>query len=117
MTDTSDLPAMSVDVDDEGVITIRGDLDVATAPAAARVVAEHAREGTDTVLDLGQLDFMDSSGLRVLLVAANRAAKHGDAIHIRALTPAVERLLVYTGTTELFVLPGAAASGAPVRAE
>lgn len=108
MTETNELPAMSVDVDEHGVIIIRGDLDVATAPAAARVVAEHAHEGSDVVLDLGELEFMDSSGLRVLLVAANRAAKHGDAVHIRALTPAVDRLLAFTGTAELFVLPGAA---------
>ncbi len=115
VTEINDLPAISVDVDDHGVITIRGDLDVATAPMAARIVAEHAHEGADTVLDLGELAFMDSSGLRVLLVAANRAAKNGNAVRIRAVTPAVERLLAFTGTSELFVLPGARTTGAVVR--
>ena len=112
MTEINDLPAMSLDVDDHGVITIRGDLDVATAPTAARVVAAHCHEGADTVLDLGELGFMDSSGLRVLLLAANRAAKYGDAVRIRAITPAVERLLSYTGTADLFVLPGASTTAA-----
>lgn len=116
MTDINELPSMTVDVDDHGVITIRGDLDVATAPVAGRVVAEHAHPGGTIVLDLGDVEFMDSSGLRVLLLAANRASREGGSVRLRALTPAVERLLALTGTVELFVLPGRDADGSALAA-
>lgn len=97
--------AITIEVDDDDVIVIRGDLDVATAPMASRFVNEHSRPSGQTVFDLGELEFMDSSGLRVLLLAANRATKHGGSVRLRAVAPAVERLLMFTGTAPLFEIP------------
>jgi anti-anti-sigma factor len=62
--------------DGRAVVLIRGELDLATAPDLECVVAEHLDTGKDVVVDLRELEFMDSTGLRVL-VAADARVKDG----------------------------------------
>jgi anti-sigma B factor antagonist len=54
------------------VVLIRGELDLATAPDLERVVYEHLDAQRDVVVDLRELDFMDSTGLRVLVASHAR---------------------------------------------
>jgi anti-anti-sigma factor len=54
------------------VVLIRGELDLATAPDLERVVSEHLEAQRDVVVDLRELEFMDSTGLRVLVAAHTR---------------------------------------------
>jgi anti-anti-sigma factor len=58
--------------DGRTVVLIRGELDLATAPELERVIGEHLDAGGDVVVDLRELAFMDSSGLRVLVAAHTR---------------------------------------------
>jgi anti-sigma B factor antagonist len=55
------------------VVLIRGELDLATAPELEKVVVERLDAGDEVVVDLRELDFMDSTGLRVLVHAHARA--------------------------------------------
>ncbi len=50
-------------------LTLRGELDLGTAERLERALAE---AGEDVLLDLRGLTFMDSTGVRVLLEAAER---------------------------------------------
>jgi anti-anti-sigma factor len=52
-------------------LTLRGELDLGTAERLERALAE---AGDDVLLDLRGLTFMDSTGVRVLLEAAERGA-------------------------------------------
>ena len=63
--------------DDRVVVTPRGELDMATAPELEQAVMPRLRDGRWIVLDLRSLDFIDSSGLRVV-VGAHRAAEERD---------------------------------------
>lgn len=54
----------------------RGELDLATAPSLEGPLLEALHEGTHVVLDLRSLEFMDSTGVRVL-VAGHQAAAGG----------------------------------------
>ena len=67
----------------------RGELDLATAPELEdRVLAAvRAAEG-DVVLDLRELTFMDSTGVRTI-VAAHQAAKESGA-DLRVVRPAAD---------------------------
>jgi anti-anti-sigma factor len=56
------------------VVTPRGELDMASAPELEQTVLPRVRNGGWVLLDLRSLDFIDSSGLRVV-VAAHRAAE------------------------------------------
>ena len=57
-------------------VTPRGELDMASAPELEEAVLPALRDGRWVVLDLRTLDFIDSSGLRVV-VSAHRLADEG----------------------------------------
>ncbi len=59
---------------DRIVLTPRGELDMASAPELEQAIMPHLNEGAWVLLDLRSLDFIDSSGLRVV-VGAHRAAE------------------------------------------
>ena len=63
---------LTVARDDRGAcrLTLRGELDLATVPRLEHALAN---AGEDVVLDLRGLTFMDSTGVRVLLEAAEAA--------------------------------------------
>ena len=62
------------DSDGRAVVEVRGELDLATAPDLEAALLERLDAGEDVVLDLRELQFMDSSGLRVVITAHARAA-------------------------------------------
>jgi anti-anti-sigma factor len=68
------------------VVSLRGELDLATAPAFEEVVNEHLTAGGDVVVDLRELTFMDSTGLRVLVHAHARV---GDEQRFLVVRPPV----------------------------
>jgi anti-anti-sigma factor len=88
--------------DVESVLTVRGDLDVAVGVEFVSAVDEMlAGEGScaSVVIDLGDVDFIDSSGLRSLLQLQQ---SYGDRVQIGTVSAAVQRLLELTGTLEHF---------------
>ena len=69
-------PGFSISTSDRGgraVVLIRGELDLATAPELEKVVGDRLDAGDEVVVDLRELQFMDSTGLRVLVHAHTRA--------------------------------------------
>jgi anti-anti-sigma factor len=60
------------DRDGRVVVVIRGELDLATAPDLEAALTERLDAGQDVVVDLRELAFMDSTGLRVLVAAHAR---------------------------------------------
>ena len=59
-------------------IELAGELDIATGPDLEHALeAQLAQAVTDIVLDLQGVTFIDSSGLRVVLVASRSAAEEG----------------------------------------
>jgi anti-sigma B factor antagonist len=63
------------------IVLIRGELDLATAPELETAIGESVDAGHDVVVDLRELEFMDSSGLRVL-VSAHKRAQSGPRFQI-----------------------------------
>ena len=59
------------------VLSVRGDVDLATAPVLRHRLAEALTGVTAVVVDLQGVGFMDSTGLGVLVSAHNRAAAAG----------------------------------------
>ncbi|MBI5104407.1 MAG: STAS domain-containing protein [Solirubrobacterales bacterium] len=77
---TGDQPTpFSVETEDRDaqlLVRLRGELDLATAPEVEDIVLPAARDGRHVIVDLRALEFLDSSGVRVL-VAAHAAAGEG----------------------------------------
>lgn len=60
-----------------------------------------ATKASKIELDLGQLDFLDASGIRLLLDLAHRSLSDGRRLRIRpATSPQVQRVLELTGAVE-----------------
>ena len=51
---------------DVTVVQLTGDIDLATAEAAQRAVLAHTGDGPAMVVDLTEVSFMDSAGVRML---------------------------------------------------
>ncbi|MGY1847024.1 STAS domain-containing protein [Blastococcus sp. SYSU DS1021] len=66
-------------------LTVRGELDIATAPQLAEAAeALLATAPEAVVVDLTPTDFLDSSGARTLISVARRAAAVGAELHVLA---------------------------------
>ena len=78
------------------VVRLSGELDIDSAPLLADALQAFARPGTTIELDLTELTFIDSSGIRVLCHAADRLGPHGRVVVSHATT-AVRRTLELTG--------------------
>jgi anti-anti-sigma factor len=90
-------------------LAVEGELDLSSVSALEEAVADAlggAEDGGVVELDLGGVTFMDSTGLRGLLTARQRAEAAGRRLRVVAATPAVRRVLELTHTAELFELDG-----------
>jgi anti-sigma B factor antagonist len=72
----------AADREDRTHLTLRGELDLATAPELEQLVNDSLDAGHAVVVDLRGLEFMDSSGIRVLVAAHARAARVGTRLFI-----------------------------------
>ncbi len=79
-------------------LVVRGELDMATAPALKSRIEAIERRGTPVIgLDLDELDFMDATGMRVVLDAARRATAQGRRLVVLNPRESVQRLLSAAG--------------------
>jgi anti-sigma B factor antagonist len=74
-----------------------GDIDADTAPRLDEAIQMgHVSADGCLVVDLAGVDFIDSSGLSVLLEARRRADEHGGSLMLRHPSIAVRRLIEIT---------------------
>lgn len=93
----------------DGSLEVVGDIDMVGGPILEQALLEREaalleHEGANTVIDLREVDFMDSSGLRSLLAAARRAAARKADLELRTIGPELVRLLEITGTIDQFTI-------------
>jgi len=73
----------ATDPEQRQVVTLHGDLDISTlAAATALVEAAEAAAPPLLVIDLSELTFVDSSGVRLLLLADQRAHRAGRRLRV-----------------------------------
>ena len=86
------------------VLTIRGEADIESAPALQRALAEAASEAQLIVLDLAGLEFIDSSGISVLIQAQLRATEEGRGLVLRNIPAQTARVFDVAGLASRFVI-------------
>lgn len=83
------------------VMRLDGELDMASAPLLQAALEDAAADTTSTlVLDLEQLRFMDSTGLRIILLARSRWQSRGQELALTTGSRQVQRLLAVSGVGE-----------------
>ena len=103
----TDLALEEVASTDEGVeVSVRGEIDVASASQLRDFLDRLLDAGSSRiVLDCRKLEFLDSSGIGVLVAARNRLGDAGDLI-LDSPQPQVRKVLDITGvSSRLSVVP------------
>jgi anti-sigma B factor antagonist len=87
------------------VIRVFGELDLATSPGLEQELERLlAGDAPLIVVDLAELEFMDSTGLSVLVRAHQRAEESGQRLGVTNGSQQVERLLNLTGVRDRLML-------------
>jgi anti-sigma B factor antagonist len=85
------------------VLTLSGELDLASAPALQQQLdAAHANGVPRVLVDLSGLEFLDSTGLQVLLYADRRLRENGQALSLRRGPSAIQRVFELTHMDSIF---------------
>jgi anti-anti-sigma factor len=82
--------------------SISGEIDASTAPRLVEAVAQLPDSGGAVVVDVKDVTFIDSSGLRVLISLAERVRDDGRTVELSNPSSSVLRLLEITGLTSMF---------------
>ena len=86
-----------------GVVEVRCELDMLTAPSLTQLLAQQLAQGCQVlVVDLGGCDFLGSSGLAVLVEARERAINTSTRLALAGLTRITSRALQATAIEGLF---------------
>jgi anti-sigma B factor antagonist len=88
-------------------VVARGDIDVSTAPLLKQQMQEVVGRGaTIVVLDVSDVNFVDSSGIRVIVEAGNGLRDRGGQLLIEGISAAVGRILEITGLLDQYRADG-----------
>jgi anti-sigma B factor antagonist len=86
---------------DGHTLALAGELDIATAPDLEAMIHSLCADGAgEIVLDIGQVSFVDSSGLRAILSAKSVCDEHGCQLVLTEPHEPVGRLFELTGLFE-----------------
>lgn len=89
----------------EGVeVKIQGRLDTVTAPKLEQMVADEVVKSQEVVFECSQMEYISSSGLRVILSAHKRLLGVGGRLVVRNLNSEVRSVFDLTGFSSLLKL-------------
>jgi len=86
----------------EVVVAPAGELDLASAAMLEREIRELPGDVERVVVDLRKVEFIDSTGLRMLLSVRNGAKRERRRLCVVPGPPRVQRIFELTGTRGLF---------------
>ena len=94
---------ISDESDESATIDIVGEVDLSSAPRVYEMMWRTSLNGRRTlVLNMEDLDFMDSSGLQALLRLREKLRSRGQTVFLVNVKPQIEKLFKLTGFDRLF---------------
>ena len=88
---------------EETIIEIAGRLDTITAPALDKTINEDIGDTKNLVLDVKDMDYISSAGLRVLLAAQKKMQKIG-SMKVTGVCEEVMEVFEMTGFADILVI-------------
>ena len=88
---------------DAAIICVAGRLDTTTAPALDKTINEDINGVSHLILDIKDIDYISSAGLRVLLSAQKKMQKIG-SMKVLNVCPAVMEVFEMTGFADILVI-------------
>ncbi len=99
-----------VEVGDVSVVRIAGNLDTQTSPVTQEQLIQLIQDGaTKILLDFKELNYISSSGLRLLLVANKRLEGNNGQVRICNPNTMVREVFKTSGFSEIFSVYGSQA--------
>jgi len=96
---------VSEDADGRTLVAVSGEVDVYTAPRLRDCLYDLIGDGKmQLVIDFGDMDFIDSTGLGVLVGALKRLRQAGGDLALRSPSRATYKILEITGLTKVFTV-------------
>jgi anti-anti-sigma factor len=97
---------VTIPAPDRARVHVGGEIDMDSGPRIEDVMARQIAGGRVRIeIDLGAVEFMDSSGIHMLLRVRRQAMEAGGGLELLAAGPRVVRLLEVTGLTEILPIP------------
>ena len=97
---------LTVESHENGVVVVAGELSLAEAPVLERHLADVLGSASSAiVVDLAGVDFIDSTGLSVLVRAQQQASERGVEFGVQNPRAQAHRLLSLTGLEERLTIP------------
>lgn len=84
------------------IVAISGSVDALTAGEITQYLSGRINAGKrQIILDLGQVDFMSSAGLRAILTALKESRQQGGDLYLAGAQPGVQKVLKMSGFTSI----------------
>lgn len=92
-------------VNDRTVVEVAGEVDVYTAPKLREVFIDLVAQGTyHIVVDMERVEFLDSTGLGVLVGGLKRVRAHDGTLRLVCTQDRILKIFRVTGLTKVFPL-------------
>lgn len=100
-----DLSLSTRTVGDRTVVEVGGEIDVYTAPKLREQLVELVNDGNfHLVVDMEGVDFLDSTGLGVLVGGLKRLRSHDGDLTLVCTQPRILKVFEITGLTKVFAI-------------
>jgi anti-sigma B factor antagonist len=102
-----DLELETSERDGVSVLTLRGEIDVYTAPRMRQAIVDLVDAGSlNIVVDMGKVDFLDSTGLGVLVEGLKRVRTRSGNLAIVVTQDKIVKIFDITGLNKAFPIYG-----------
>ena len=100
-----DLSLTTREADGKTIVSVGGEIDVYTAPKLRDKISELVASGTyDIVVDMQQVEFLDSTGLGVLVGGLKKVRAHDGALELVCNQDRLLKIFRITGLAKVFVI-------------
>ena len=91
------------EIDGKYVATLEGEMDTAAATEAEDVLKPlYTSDGKDVIIDCNGLEYIASSGLRILLSILKGAKANGSRVTLRGVNDEIKNVFKLTGFISIF---------------
>jgi anti-sigma B factor antagonist len=101
---------LTITVGDDGggslVLRVAGEVDTESGRHFSDFLSAAVDQSVMVVVDLGGVDFIDSTGLAALVGASNRARERGGHITLRHPSPSTRRVITLSGVDQIIAVDG-----------
>lgn len=100
-----DLTLVTREADDVNVVAVEGEIDVYTAPKLREAISDLVAQGSyHLIIDLTEVEFLDSTGLGVLVGGLKKVRAHDGSMQLVCHQERLLKIFRITGLAKVFTI-------------